>query len=56
LRASDMDALELHAVFRDSAETALAQCMQPLDAAMSELEFERAAQECEKLIAQLTAR
>ncbi len=56
LRASDMDALELHATFRDSAESTLAECMQPLDAAMSELEFERAAHECEKLIAQLTTR
>jgi PAS domain S-box-containing protein len=56
LRASDMDALELHAIFRDSAEAPLAECMQPLDAAMSDLEFERAAVECEKLIAQLTTR
>jgi CheY-like chemotaxis protein/HPt (histidine-containing phosphotransfer) domain-containing protein len=50
LKASDMSAMELHAVLRDSVDGALAQALEPLDAAMADLEFEAAAQECAKLL------
>ncbi len=55
LQASDMAAMELHAALRQSADGALAQALEPLDAAMAELEFEIAAQECEKLVHQFDA-
>jgi HPt (histidine-containing phosphotransfer) domain-containing protein len=52
LKTSDMRAMELHATLprgdNESVEVALA----PLDAAMADLEFELAAQQCEKLIQQ----
>jgi CheY-like chemotaxis protein len=52
LRNSDMAAMELHAAMRQQAGDALSLHMEPLDAAMAELEFERAALECEKLLAE----
>jgi PAS domain S-box-containing protein len=50
LQASDMDAMEQHALLRQGLEGALAEAMEPLDRAMAELEFEQAAVECEKLV------
>jgi hypothetical protein len=52
LRNSDMVAMELHAAMRQQAGDALSLHMEPLDAAMADLEFERAALECEKLLAE----
>jgi HPt (histidine-containing phosphotransfer) domain-containing protein len=54
LQESDMVAMELHAALRQHADEALACLLEPLDAAMADMEFERAAVECEKVIAQLT--
>jgi hypothetical protein len=52
LRASDMDAMELHARLRQSIDASLVDTMQSLDEAMSNLEFEQAADECNKLVHQ----
>jgi CheY-like chemotaxis protein len=52
LQASDMEAMALHAQLRQSAEGSLVDTMAPLDAAMAELDFERAALACEKLARQ----
>jgi HPt (histidine-containing phosphotransfer) domain-containing protein len=52
LRNSDMQAMELHAALRQKVSDAVAPAMQILDAAMAEMEFEEAAQACEKLITQ----
>jgi signal transduction histidine kinase/DNA-binding response OmpR family regulator len=52
LRASDMVAMELHANLRQGLDDSLADTMEALDAAMSELEFEQAAAACEKLVQQ----
>jgi HPt (histidine-containing phosphotransfer) domain-containing protein len=52
LQASDMEAMALHAQLRQSAEGSLVDAMAPLDAAMAELDFERAALACEKLARQ----
>ena len=51
LRDSDMVAMDMHAAMRQHAGPTLAQLMEPLDAAMADLEFERAAVECERLLA-----
>jgi PAS domain S-box-containing protein len=53
LEKSDMSALELHARIRQVHDAALGPDSGPLDAAMAELEFERAAKLCSALIAQL---
>jgi HPt (histidine-containing phosphotransfer) domain-containing protein len=52
LQASDMAAMELHAQLRQSLDASLAPAMEPLDAAMAELEFDIAAAACEKLVRQ----
>jgi hypothetical protein len=52
LQNSDMGAMELHAVLRQSLDETLAAALEPLDLAMSELEFETAALACEKLVRQ----
>jgi PAS domain S-box-containing protein len=52
LQGSDMGAMELHAVLRQSLDESFAEALEPLDLAMSELEFETAALECEKLVRQ----
>jgi PAS domain S-box-containing protein len=54
LRNSDMQAMELHATLRQSCPDELADVFEPLDAAMAELDFEKATIECETLVAQLT--
>lgn len=54
LQESDMVAMELHAAVRQHGDEALSCLLEPLDAAMADMEFERAAVECEKLITQLT--
>ena len=50
LKDADMAAMELHATLRQGLDGALAVALEPLDAAMAELEFEVAANECEKLV------
>jgi hypothetical protein len=50
LKRADMAAMELHATLRQGLDSALAETLEPLDAAMAELEFEEAASECEKLV------
>ena len=52
LQASDMEAMEMHAALRQSVDGATAQALEPLDAAMADLEFEAAAVECAKLVDQ----
>jgi hypothetical protein len=52
LQASDMAAMEMHATLRQGLDDSLAATMEPLDTAMSELEFEAAAAACEKLVRQ----
>jgi CheY-like chemotaxis protein len=52
LQASDMTAMEMHATLRQGLDGSLDATMGPLDAAMSELEFEAAAAACEKLVRQ----
>jgi HPt (histidine-containing phosphotransfer) domain-containing protein len=54
LQSSDMQSMELHAALRQSCSAAQAEAMEPLDAAMAELDFEQAALECAKLVAGLT--
>jgi CheY-like chemotaxis protein len=54
LRNSDMGAMELHALMRNSCSEDLAPILEPLDAAMAELDFHLAATECEKLIQHMT--
>jgi len=53
LQASDMGAMEMHAALRQQVGESLGSTMEPLDAAMAELEFEAAAVECGKLVQQL---
>jgi CheY-like chemotaxis protein len=53
LQASDMGAMEMHAALRQEVGDSLGSAMEPLDAAMAELEFEAAAVECGKLVQQL---
>jgi CheY-like chemotaxis protein len=50
LQASDMGAMEMHATLRQTVVGLDVQAMEPLDAAMADLEFEAAAIECDKLI------
>jgi HPt (histidine-containing phosphotransfer) domain-containing protein len=52
LQASDMAAMELHAQLRQSLNASLAPAMESLDAAMADLEFDTAADACEKLVRQ----
>jgi hypothetical protein len=54
LQQSDMQSMELHAALRQSCSAAQAEAMEPLDAAMAELDFEQAAVECAKLVTGLT--
>jgi CheY-like chemotaxis protein len=54
LLAGDMEAMELHATLRQSCGDDLGSAMEPLDAAMAELDFELAATECETLVEHLT--
>ena len=53
LQASDMGAMEMHAALRQDVGDSLGSALDPLDAAMAELEFELAAVECGKLVHQL---
>jgi HPt (histidine-containing phosphotransfer) domain-containing protein len=53
LKASDMEAMVLHAELRQKVDNSLAQDMVPLDNAMAELELDAAAVECEQLLQQL---
>ena len=55
LQASDMGAMELHAQLRCIPVAGLDGAMEPLDAAMADLDFDQAAVECGKLIQQLAA-
>ena len=50
LQACDMEALELYAALCQRLGPAQAQALQALDLAMADLEFERAATECQKLV------
>jgi len=52
LQLSDMVAMEIHASLRQGLDDALAGTMEPLDAAMSDLEFDEAALACERLVRQ----
>jgi len=52
LQASDMAAMEMHASLRQGQDESLAATMEPLDTAMSDLEFEEAALACESLVRQ----
>jgi len=52
LQLSDMAAMEIHASLRQGLDDSLAGTMEPLDAAMSDLEFEEAALACERLVLQ----
>jgi two-component system sensor histidine kinase/response regulator len=50
LQAADMGAMEMHAALRLDVGDSLGSALEPLDAAMAELEFEVAALECNKLV------
>jgi CheY-like chemotaxis protein len=50
LRASDMSAIELYALLRQSIDASFMHFMDGLDEAMADLEFEKAAAECSKLV------
>jgi PAS domain S-box-containing protein len=50
LQASDMGAIELYAVLRQSIDASFAHSMDSLDEAMADLAFEQAAAECSKLV------
>ena len=50
LRNADMQAMELHAVFRQSFGESMADSTEALDAAMAELDFDLAATECNTLL------
>ena len=50
LRRSDMTAMEIHAELRQAVSGATAERMEPLDAAMADLDFDSAAQACANLV------
>ena len=50
LKDSDMTAMEIHAGLRQVLASPLAEAMEPLDAAMAELDFDAATEACEKLV------
>jgi hypothetical protein len=52
LQHSDMEAMEMHAHLRQGLDDTLTDSLEPLDAAMAELEFERAAVACARLLQQ----
>ena len=53
LQSGDMQAMELHSALRQSAGYQWSGVFEPLDRAMADLDFEIAAQECEKLLLRL---
>ncbi len=52
LKHSDMEAMEMHAQLRQGLDDSLTDALEPLDAAMADLEFEQAAVACARLLQQ----